>query len=313
MIDPNFPSAKVICHSKAPNGEELITYEIELHRFILPEANAHRSWSRNYQSSRAVPVLKQLDQIANDPAMPVYYGKEQSGMIAGDELEGRDLELAKMIILGMRDACLNGVKQLHKIGLHKQISNRYVEPWMKTKGVVTATRTALEAFFKLRVHFAAQPEIKLLAERMQKALNDSVPDELEYGDFHLPYVHFGVKEESENEVREQLFCVDGNPFELLTTQDAVKISCSCTAQVSYRRLDDSLDKALRVYDMLNLPVNGVYPEDPPHYSPTEHVAKVMQDYEHESFMSGNFHSGVFWQYRKALEMGMEDKFIGEQQ
>lgn len=30
-----FPSAKVVAHSKAPSGEEIITLEIELHRFIL--------------------------------------------------------------------------------------------------------------------------------------------------------------------------------------------------------------------------------------------------------------------------------------
>jgi thymidylate synthase ThyX len=294
LIDLNFPSALIVAHSKAPNGEEILTYEVELHRFILPEANTHRSLSRNYQSSRAVPVLKQLEQIANDPAMPVYYGREQSGMIAGDELEGRDLELAKMIILGMRDACLNGVKQLQKLGLHKQISNRYVEPWMKTKGVVTATRKAFEAFFKLRVHFAAQPEIKLLAERMQTAMLQSVPNELKYGDYHLPYVNHSDFPASEFGLKKDLIAAK------------VKVSCSCAAQVSYRRLDDSLEKALKVYDMLNLPINGVYPDDPPHYSPTEHVVKIQAV---DKELSGNFHSNTFFQYRKALEYGIEDKFL----
>jgi hypothetical protein len=238
--------------------------------------------------------LKQLEQIANDPAMPVYYGREQSGMIAGDELEGRDLELAKMIILGMRDACLNGVKQLQKLGLHKQISNRYVEPWMKTKGVVTATRKAFEAFFKLRVHFAAQPEIKLLAERMQTAMLQSVPNELKYGDYHLPYVNHSDFPASEFGLKKDLIAAK------------VKVSCSCAAQVSYRRLDDSLEKALKVYDMLNLPINGVYPDDPPHYSPTEHVVKIQAV---DKELSGNFHSNTFFQYRKALEYGIEDKFL----
>jgi hypothetical protein len=294
LIDLNFPSALIVAHSKAPNGEEVLTYEVELHRFILPEANTHRSLSRNYQSSRAVPVLKQLEQIANDPAMPVYYGREQSGMIAGDELEGRDLELAKMIILGMRDACLNGVKQLHKIGLHKQISNRYVEPWMKTKGVVTATRKALEAFFELRVHFAAQPEIKLLAERMKGAMLQSIPNELKYGEYHLPYVNHSDFPPSEFGLKKDLIAAK------------IKVSCSCAAQVSYRRLDDSVEKALKVYDMLNLPINGVYPDDPPHYSPTEHVVKIENV---DTELSGNFHSNIFWQYRKALEYGIENKFL----
>jgi hypothetical protein len=311
-MQQEFPSAKVICHSRAPNGDELIGLEVELHRFILPEANTHRSLSRNYQSSRAVPVLRQLEQIANDPAMPVYYGKEQSGMIAGDELDGRDLELAKMIILSMRDACLNGVKQLQKLGLHKQVSNRYVEPWMKTKGFITATKTAWKAFFALRIHFAAQPEICLWAERIKEAVDNSAPVDLDYGDYHLPYV-------------QQVKCLDtnntyyftGKPFESdeISLSDAIKISCSCIAQVSYRRLDDSLEKAHRVYEMLNLPVDGKYPVDPPHFSPSEGIAKVMCEEEMmdaglwPTEVGGNFNSRSFWQYRKALEMGIEKQFL----
>jgi hypothetical protein len=308
LIDLDFPSAKIVCHSKAPNGEELITMEIELHRFILPEFNTHRSFSRNFQSSRAVPVEKMIEQVRNNPAMPVHWGKNQAGMVADlelDELVYDDKDNGFLVEGWWRSAAksaANYAEAMSKAGYHKQLVNRILEPYMKTKGVVTATRDAFEAFFKLRCHFAAQPEIKLLAERMQNSLLASVPNELNYGEYHLPYISSDLFANSEEAKVVGKF---------LPIKDAVKVSCSCTAQISYRRLDDSLDKALKVYGMLNLPVNGVYPEDPPHYSPTEHVAKVMEDYKHESFMSGNFHSGTFWQYRKALEMGLEDKFLEE--
>lgn len=293
-------NAKVVADSQF-RDTRLITLEIELHRFILPEANTHKALSRNYQSSRAIPILKQLEQIANDPAMPVFYGKDQAGMIAGEELEGRDLELVQMIILGMRDACLNGVKQLHKLGLHKQVSNRYVEPWMWTKGVVTATHKDWKAMFKLRRHFAAQPEIKALFDVIYEAIEHSTPVELKVGDWHLPYVH----------------CYNQGGIQRYTSQpdekeiklpNAIKLSASCVAQVSYRKLDDSLDKAEKVYGMLNLPVNGVYPEDPPHFSPTEHIAKACDT---EIEMSGNFHTNDFTQYRKVLEYGLEEQVIKE--
>jgi hypothetical protein len=207
----------------------------------------------------------------------------------------------------------NYAEAMDKAGYHKQLVNRILEPFMKTKGVVTATKDAYEAFFKLRCHKDAQPEIKLLAERMRDALSESIPNELDYGEYHLPYVYKTILLDGSKSYIDRINTEhDSSVFTYsISTGNAVKISCSCTAQVSYRRLDDSLDKALKVYGMLNLPVNGVYPEDPPHYSPTEHVAKVMEDYKHESFMSGNFHSGTFWQYRKALEMGLEDKFLEE--
>jgi hypothetical protein len=288
LIDLDFPSAKIICHSKAPNDEELITSEVELHRFILPEFNTHRSFSRNFQSSRAVPIEKMIEQVRDNPAMPVHWGKNQKGMVAEFELDtlGKNGAIEHWRIAAEQAAFL--AESMNSLGVHKQVVNRLLEPFMRTKGVVTATREAYEAFFRLRCHPDAQPEIRVLAERMREAIEGSVATELNYGDYHLPYV---------DNVNEML------------TEEAIKISCSCAAQVSYRRLDDSLKQALKVYDMLNLPVDGVYPEDPPHYSPTEHLAKVMEDYKHESYMSGNFHSGVFWQYRKALEMGQEKEFI----
>lgn len=297
-------SAKVICDSKF-RDTRLITLEVEMHRFILAENNTHKAQSRNVQSSRAIPILRQLEQIANDPAMPVYYGKDQSGMVAGDEIDGRDLELVKMIILGMRDACLNGVKQLHKLGLHKQVSNRYVEPWMWTKGVVTATQDAWTEMFKLRCHYAAQPEIQALFTAIESAISVSKPTILRSGEWHLPYVHI-IQDPYTPEYVEYYESQElANQYSL---QEAIKVSASCVAQVSYRKLDDSLDKAIKVYEMLNLPENGVYPDDPPHFSPTEHVAKACETFVE---MSGNFHSEDFIQYRKVLEHGVEKGVIGE--
>lgn len=314
MVNNEFPSANIITHSQAPNSEELLTMEVEMHRFILPEFNTHRSFSRNFQSSRAVPIEKMIEQVRNDPAMPVHWGKNQSGMVAQNELDspvldnlGYEFSVQQWWRLSAEEAA-SAAEAMSEAGYHKQVVNRLLEPFMKTKGVVTATRTAFEAFFKLRCHKDAQPEIKLLAERMQKAVAESTPNKLQYGEYHLPYVHM-TQDPYTPEYAEYYSDVDHTVK--YSVSEAIKVSCSCNAQVSYRRLDESLGKALKVYNMLNLPVVGVYPDDPPHYSPTEHIAKVMEDHKHESFMSGNFHSGVFWQYRKALEMGMESKFIGE--
>lgn len=306
MIDPNFPSAKVIAHSIAPNGEELITFEIELHRFILPEFNTHRLLSRNFQSSRAVPIEKMIEQVRNSPAMPVHWGKNQAGMVAETELSLDTLVMDVNYMDGtyqstLEQAWLNAARQaagtaemFNYAGVHKQIVNRLLEPFMKTKGVVTATRKAYEAFFKLRCHKDAQPEIKLLAERMREALNASNPEALRYGEYHLPYCNDLVLSMS----------MYANKQDLI--KDKVKISTSCCGQVSYRKLDDSLSKALKIYDMLNLPIDGKYPEEPPHFSPTEHITKIVNV---DKELSGNFHSNIFFQYRKALEYGIENKFL----
>jgi len=312
----NFPSAKIIAHSKAPNGEELITMEIELHRFILPEFNTHRCFSRNFQSSRAVPVEKMIEQVRTFPAMPVHWGKNQRGMVADNETTnyvldntGEEFSVKAWWKLSAEEAA-NAAEAMSEAGYHKQIVNRLLEPFMKTKGVVTATREGYESFFKLRSHKDAQPEIKALSDKMKAALEGSLPEELQVGEYHLPYVDWTKDENG-------IYFV-GDSTNLSSMEEAIKVSTSCCAQVSYRVLDESLEKAVKIYDMLNLPEKGVYPEDPPHFSPTEHVAIVTDEYDMADnkgiidneylTYSGNFHSKTFGQYRKFLERGDENLF-----
>lgn len=286
-------SAKVVADSKYRNTR-LITLEIELHRFVLSEFNTHRMISRNFQSSRAVPVEKMIEQVRNDPAMPVHWGRNQPGMVASNELDQTTKDAVIYEWLEAAIAATDYAKAMSAMGAAKQIVNRILEPFMWTKGVVTATEKAWNEFFKLRLHPDAQPEIYALAEKIKEAVNSSKPVHLKDGEWHMPYYDLG-------------FWLKDSIYTKLDLPGAIRVSASCNAQVSYRKLDDSLEKAKKIYDMLNLPVDGVYPEDPPHFSPTEHIAKAGDcDIE----MSGNFHSTDFIQYRKVLEKGLEKKYIG---
>lgn len=300
-------SAKVIADSKF-GSTRLITLEIELHRFVLPEFNTHRALSRNFQSSRAVPVEKMIEQVRNNPAMPVHWGKNQPGMVADSELFEVDRNEA---IFEWKDAAVKVSEiaaNLHILGAHKQVVNRILEPFMWTRGVTTATLDAWEAFLKLRNHKDAQPEIKALAIEIYKAIEDSDPVELREGDWHVPYYGDGVWRDSRY-VNGEMKALYIKRDKHSTLENAVQISASCAAQVSYRKLDDSLEKAEKVYDMLNLPKDGVYPEGPPHFSPTEHIARASMCGKFSKELSGNFHSSDFIQYRKLLEQGIENCYV----
>ena len=272
-------SAKVVADSVA-SGSRLITLEIELHRMILPEFNTHRTFSRNFQSSRALPLKKQRELIEKDPAMPVWWGKNQAGMVAKEELGS----VEKSQAVGLWTIALNQMLYIHEemeqLGVHKQIANRLLEPFMYTKGVVTATEESFNAFFKLRCASDAQPEIKALADKMKEAVSGSSPVHLVEGDWHLPYVNLDTFEG--------------------TLEEAIKTSVSCCAQASYRNLDDSLDKALKVYDMLNLDGLG----GNPHASPCEHQACVGNSmFEHVLMNDAKLTGNLSWpwvQYRKQL-------------
>ena len=60
--------AKVIEDSISEEGIRITTMQVKFHRFILPEFNTHRVFSRNFSSSRAIPTAKLLEQVRTDPS-----------------------------------------------------------------------------------------------------------------------------------------------------------------------------------------------------------------------------------------------------
>lgn len=285
-------SAKIIADScSTASGKRITTFELEYPRWIHGELMTHRLFSRNSMSSRAVPVTKMLEQVLTDPAIPIHWGLNIPGMQAKVELAGEDKEDAITNWMLASSSARMWAEALLENGCHKQIVNRILEPfqWMKT--VVTATEW--ENFFWLRNHEDAQPEIKRLAEVMLEALevNRCMVAELDSGDWHTPYYECGywLKEHQDT-----TGWYDKNGVSL---EDALAISSSCCAQVSYRLLDDSLEKARMIYKRL-------VESEPVHASPFEHQASPMERPAHnngenaiECFVDGCTHvdtSGNFW-------------------
>ena len=252
-------SAKVIADSIGPTGIRITTFEIEYPRFILAELNTHRLLSKNSASSRAIPVAKLHEQISTNPATPIHWGRNQAGMSASEELQGDDLGMAQYYWDGAKDAALRFAKAMSDVGLHKQAANRVAEPFQLMKTVITGTEWS--NFYYLRNHCDAQPEIQALAAAMYKAHLGSKPKQLEPGEWHLPYIW------SSRDIMGTLYYRDNSGNEL-PLEDAKIISTSCCAQVSYRKNDDSLEKAKSIFDKL---INS----KPAHSSPAEHQATPM--------------------------------------
>ena len=254
-------TAKVIADSICPQGVRMTTMEIEYPRFILAELNTHRMLSKNSASSRAIPVKSMHDFIRENPAMPVYWGKNQAGMKAAEEISGSESKNAIDIWLQAKEDALHWADALaHKLGVHKQIANRITEPWMTMKTVISGTEWA--NFFHLRNHPDAQPEIKALAEAMTVAYTTHLPLPLKPGEWHLPYIALGRYVPTD-----ELQYFD-DYFNRISLEDAKIISASCCAQVSYRKNDDSPEKAWKIWQQL-------IENDPVHASPIEHQATPM--------------------------------------
>ena len=255
-------TAKVIQHSKSIyTDREIITFELEYPRYIHAEFMTHRLFSRNAASSRAIPVEAMQAQILEQDVDFIFYGKNQPGMQAKEELDVDSISEIKALWKLARDCCLSIGKVMHSKGLHKQNINRLHEPWMMMKTVVTTTDIANWDW--LRNHSDAQPEIQELAKVMYAARLESVPEAIGHGEWHVPYVT-RTRHDLNNVI---MYGDDG----FLTVEEARIISASCCAQVSYRKNDDSLEKAQNIFDKL---VNSA----PVHASPTEHQASPI-DYD----------------------------------
>ena len=87
--------------------------------------------------------------------MPLTIGQNKKGMQAGEELAGWRKFVALQTWKFARYPMVGASWILDKVGAHKQVVNRIVEPWTFTQQVVTCTD--LKNVFKLRNHPDAEP------------------------------------------------------------------------------------------------------------------------------------------------------------
>jgi hypothetical protein len=258
--------------------KRLTTFEVEMNRFMLPEFNTHRLFSRSSASSRAIPFAKQVDRVMNDIAMPAVWAAEQKGMQGGDEIE--DTAEAERLWKAARGLAVTQATRLAELGVHKSIVNRLLEPFMWHKVIVTSDRW--ENFFRQRCSPLAQPEIRLVAEAMQTALLESRPRKLSLEQWHLPYIDAETIEWA---------WLHADHDEVRVLDFLKQISVARCARVSYLTHDGVRDPQvdLGLYEKL-------VTADPPHWAPLEHVATPTPEGQ---YSGGNFRS--FTQLRSFVE------------
>ena len=286
--------AEVIADSITERNDRMTTMVIEYPRFILAELNTHRMLSKNSASSRAIPTAAMHSQIQQAPAGPVHWGRNQSGMQANSEIDAETQTTANAVWQLAMESAIKYSKELADLGVHKQICNRITEPWMTMRTVISGTEW--NNFWWLRCHRDAQPEFQALATMMEDLYDCSTPQLLMPDEWHLPFVKASRCKNS-GVLRYYVGA------EEVTLEDAKLVSVSCCAQVSYRKTDDSLLKARKIFSQL-------IESEPVHASPVEHQAtpidyekfKQPQSVTHSSRCgskwSGNLRGWI--QYRKTI-------------
>jgi hypothetical protein len=233
----------------------ICTFVLVYPRLIHSELMTHRVFSRNAASSRAIPTKAIIQNLRDDPAEIVWWGKSMAGMQAKEELKGWQLKLAKFGWATARELAILSARFMNAIGLHKQIANRVLEPFQNIRVVVTSTEW--NNFFALRNHKDAQPEFQLLAAMIYSLMSSSTAKQLNPGDWHIPYVDFYWTDGKQFFYRDAIS--NGSPYRRhLTLEEALKISSSMAAQESYRKRERLMGNDVK------------------HSSPTEHQAQVME-------------------------------------
>lgn len=294
-------SAQVIADSVSADRVRLTTFLLRYPRAIHSELMTHRVFSRNASSSRAIPVKKLIQDVLDDPFIPLYWGKNQAGMQAGEEHNEMiplwdDCEYYRdssreEAWLKARDHAVNFARAFAYAGYHKQIINRLLEPFAHISVVVTATDFA--NFFALRNHPDAEPHIQALARSMLAAYHQSVPRLLLPGEWHLPFIGDDEWETIDN----QSLIIDRD----VINEKLRQVSTARCARTSYRLHDGSfppLEKDLELFADLMI-------SEPLHASPAEHQATPAANAERGP-LTGNFRGWI--QNRKLFA----NEFVADQ-
>jgi hypothetical protein len=319
-------SAKAVADSISPEGKRLLTFQLRYPLFIHAEDKTHRALiehgkyyeyedhtalmydsnlSRNARSSRAVPIQKMIDEVMNDPVIPIHWGAAQKGMQADNECHNlvdrswRDdcspgEDTAKDAWLTARDYAVGSARAFMEAGYAKQVVNRLLGPFLHIDTLVTGTE--FNNFFSLRDHADAEPHIRVLAGEMKKAMAASTPTPLQPGEWHVPYIERGSDD--------ALAIVDyARQNEMQPYDVAARVSAARCARISYKPFDGKAS----IHDEI-VRFNHLSKSTPPHGSPMEHQATpdiVVSRYVTKNtpiYQSPELHGNlVGWcQFRKTL-------------
>ena len=126
----------------------------------------------------------------------------------------------------------------------------------------------------------ADIHMMFLAEAIYDAMNESIPNELKEGEWHIPY-----GDNFDEQALERLWLYDNNQENTIKVEAIEelkqKISIARCARLSYQTLGDNpvidYEKDLKLYDTLY---------NSGHASPAEHIARAMTNDEYHSWCKG---------------------------
>ena len=224
--------------------------------------------SRNSASMRAIPIKKVIERIYEDPYFPIWTAANK-GMVGLHTLTEQDKSRADIRWRTALDSAVEEVEYYQKLGIAKQDANRALQRFMRIPIIITGTEW--DNFFKLRTAPDVQPDFRETALEMKALYDESQPQTLQIGQWHIP---FGDR------------LPDG-----LSLLDTLKVSAARHARISYATHDGIID-VNRDFGMCDDLISGG------HMSPLGHQLKAT--YQDRANYKG------FTSFRWYIENNQED-------
>ena len=270
--------------------DRVTTMIVRFPRFILPEWNTHRVFSRNSASSRARSIKTTVKPVMEQPVIPLWTinHKGMTGPFADSERAKRStanwLHSRDEAVLGMLRQLMNEEevpydaeasdweKFADKYGeaykndavpaswndAHKQDCNRLIEPWMWHETLVTST--FWQNFLDLRIAAGVQPEMETIAILIKAVLKASP----KYGTLKKRILHVPFIDVEENNL---LSWAKLEPVLLQSASECARISYHDRSQMKNRNGSNLGNRLLAEK----------------HMSPFEHIAWSAQSSDWKKF------------------------------
>ena len=264
---PSGVFAEIVAHSVAENsGKEIVTVKVKYGLIVHSEFLRHRQLSRGVKSNRAIPCATIRKEVLSNPYIPLVFGKNKRGMQSSEPMcfEG----VGRALFKAARYPAVFFHYVLDKMGLHKQVCNRLLNPWQWVEETITATEW--QNLYALRIHDAAQADVREVVECIKEVIDKNrefgVVQKLKPGEWHVPYVSTRrYKKDGELEYFD-------NDWTKLSVEDALVCSAARCARSSYNKHDGTsttLSTDAPLFETL-------LKDSPKHASPVEHQATPMQ-------------------------------------
>ena len=293
-------SAKIIADSADNRGNRITTFVLTYPRFILPELNTHRMFSRNSASSRAIPFEKMVKMVEEDPFIPIAWQKDHKGMQGTEYFNEEESKSKIKEWLIARDNAVTQAKKLHSEGVTKQLCNRLLEPFLWHTVLLTATE--FENFFKLRcpqyvINWypkdrpeALEPTQATFKSKEQAILytgecsnwteNDWRMSNIAQAEIHMQALAEAMWDAYNKStpvfLRENQWHIPYREnIDRDNIDDVIKIATARCARLSYMTFDNEIDyeKDIKLHDKLI--ENG-------HLSPLEHICQCLTEEEYQA-------------------------------